>query len=169
MSAIPHETFRLWFDYEKDAHAKTVASLTAVPAEKRETPEFRRAVELLAHVIGARWLWLERVGGTTERPLKMFTKDLPAADLPARLGEMEGAWGRYLERLTGDELARSVEWGPADGPRFTNSVEEILTQLFGHSTYHRGQIALLLRQIGCQPPATEFIYFARRPAGRPPG
>ena len=65
MTAIPPEAFRRWFDYEKDAHAKTVASLHAVPEEKRPAPEFRRAVEIMAHIIGARWLWLERVGGTT--------------------------------------------------------------------------------------------------------
>ncbi len=168
MSFVPPETFRRFFDYEKDAHAKTLAALAAVPAEKRATPEFRRAVDLLAHVVGARWLWLQRIGGTSERPLKMFTKDFPVADLPARVSEMEAAWSRYLDELTDAQLARSVEWGPADGPHFTNTVEDVLTQLFGHSTYHRGQIALLLRQIDCQPPATEFIYFARRPAGGPP-
>jgi len=169
MSAIPPEAYRRWFDYEKDAHAKTMASLTAVPADKRETPEFRRAVDLMAHVLGTRWLWLERLGGTTTRPLKMYPKEFPFADLPMRVSEMETAWSPYLGRLTDADLAHSVEWGAADGPRFTNTVEDILTQLFGHSTYHRGQIALLLRQIACQPPATEFIYFTRRPAGSAPG
>jgi uncharacterized damage-inducible protein DinB len=169
MSSVPPATFRLWFDYERDAHAKTLASLLAVPEEKRPAPEFRRAVDLLAHVLGARWFWLAQIGATSEKPVRFFSKEFPVADLPRRLSETEAAWSRYLEGLTGDELARSVDWGPADGPRFTNSVEDVLTQLFGHSTYHRGQIALLLRQIGCQPPATEFIYFSRRPAGSPAG
>lgn len=169
MSAIPPEIFRLWFDYERDAHGKVLTSLTAVPAEKRTAPEFRRAVDLMAHILGARWFWLAQIGATSERRMKFFSKEFPVADLPERLGEMEGVWQRYLEGLTGSALDRSVEWGPSEGPRFTNTVEEVLTQLFGHSTYHRGQIALLLRQIGCQPPATEFIHFSRRSAGAPPG
>jgi len=168
MSVIPPESFRRFFDYEKDAHAKTLTSLSAVPPEKRAAPEFRKAVDLLAHVVGARWFWLQRIVGTTERPLKMFMKDFPVADLPARISEMEEAWSTFLGGLTDPELSRAVEWGPADGPRFSNTVEDVLTQLFGHSTYHRGQIALLIRQIGCEPAATEFVYFARKPAGAPP-
>lgn len=168
MSTIPAETFRRFFAYEKDAHAKTLASLSAVPPEKRAAPEFRKAVDLVAHIAGARWFWLQRIDGTTERPLKMFSKDFPLADLPARVSEMEAAWSRFLDGLTDADLSRLVEWGPADGPRFTNTLEDVLTQLFGHSTYHRGQIALLIRKIGGEPAATEFIYFARKPAGTPP-
>jgi len=40
-------------------------------------------------------------------------------------------------------------------------VEDILAQLFGHSWYHRGQIALLVRSIGAEPAATDFVYWAR--------
>jgi uncharacterized damage-inducible protein DinB len=76
---------------------------------------------------------------------------------------MEAAWAAYLDGLMAAELSRAVEWGPAEGPRFTNTVEDLLTQLFGHSAYHRGQIALLLRQIDCKPALTEFIYWARTP------
>jgi uncharacterized damage-inducible protein DinB len=168
MSTIPAETFRRFFDYERDAHAKTLASLSAVPPEKRAAPEFRKAVDLVAHIVGARWFWLQRIDGSTERPLKMFSKDFSLADLPARVSEMEAAWSRFLDGVTDAGLSRAVEWGPADGPRFTNTLEDVLTQLFGHSTYHRGQIALLIRQIGCEPPATEFVYFARKPAGATP-
>ena len=67
MSTIPAETFRRFFDYERDAHAKTLASLSAVPPEKRAAPEFRKAVDLVAHIVGARWFWLQRIDGSTER------------------------------------------------------------------------------------------------------
>jgi len=40
-------------------------------------------------------------------------------------------------------------------------VEDILAQLFGHSWYHRGQIALLVRSIGAEPAATDFVYWTR--------
>lgn len=159
------ETYRRWFDFEKDVHRKVLAALSAVPPDKRAAPEFRKAVDLAAHIVGTRWFWLERIGATSERPLKMFTKDFPVADLPTRLSEMDAAWDGYLGRLSEGELSRAVEWGRAEGPRFSNTVEDLLTQLFGHSTYHRGQIALLLRQLGCEPPETEFLFWARKPAG----
>ena len=163
MSPISPDAFRRLFDFEKDAHAKTLASLFAVPEEKRASPEFRKAVDVMAHVVGARWLWLSRLGGTSERPLKFFSKEFPLVDLPSSVVEMETAWSRYLGGLNDAELSRAVEWGAAEGPRFTNAVEDLLTQLFGHSAYHRGQIALLLRQIDCKPAVTEFVYWARKP------
>ncbi|HEY7544618.1 MAG TPA: DinB family protein [Blastocatellia bacterium] len=63
-----------------------------------------------------------------------------------------------LERFV---TARVFEYSSLDGGRFRNSVEDILTQLFGHSLYHRGQIALLLRSIEAEPAATDFVYWSR--------
>ena len=54
--------FRRWFEYEMDAHAKVVASLGTVPADRRAGPEYRKAVGLLAHVVAARRVWLGRFG-----------------------------------------------------------------------------------------------------------
>ncbi len=164
MNCTP-ETFRRWYDFERDAHGKVMASFSAVPPEKRTGPEFRKAVDLMAHLLGARWFWLMQMGAVSDRPLKMFTKDFLVADLPARLAETDAAWGVYLGRLTGPELSRNVEWGRVEGPRYTSTVEDLLTQLFAHSSYHRGQIALLLRQLGCEPPETEFVFWSRKPAG----
>jgi uncharacterized damage-inducible protein DinB len=40
-------------------------------------------------------------------------------------------------------------------------VEDILAQLFGHSSYHRGQIAMLVRAAGGEPAVTDLIYWCR--------
>jgi uncharacterized damage-inducible protein DinB len=61
------------------------------------------------------------------------------------------------------ELSRVFEYQSWDGPRYRNSIEDILTQLFGHSWYHRGQIALLLRSSGSEPAATDFVFWCRAP------
>ncbi|MFL6198680.1 MAG: DinB family protein [Thermoanaerobaculia bacterium] len=37
----------------------------------------------------------------------------------------------------------------------------ILTQLFGHSWYHRGQIAQLVRALGAEPAVTDFVFWSR--------
>ena len=44
-------------------------------------------------------------------------------------------------------------------------VEDILTQLHGHSLYHRGQIALLLRAMGAEPVSTDFVFWTRESLG----
>jgi uncharacterized damage-inducible protein DinB len=43
------------------------------------------------------------------------------------------------------------EWG--------SSLAHLMQHLANHSTYHRGQIALMMRQLGAEPVATDFHVF----------
>ena len=154
--------YRRWFEYEKDSHARTVDSLTAVISELRDSEGFRKAVYLMGHIVAARRMWLFRFGVLKENA-ELFPGETRLEDLPAQLTEMETLWTRYLSRLDDTELARVFEYRSYEGSRFRNTIEEILTQLFGHSWYHRGQIAQLVRSIGGEPAVTDFVFWAREP------
>lgn len=156
------DRYRRWFEYEKDSHAKTLDSLNAVPEELRASEQFRKAVYLLSHIIAARRMWLFRFGVVKENA-DLFPKETSLDDLPDQLSEMETLWSGHLSQLDDIQLARVFEYRSYEGPRFRNTVEEILTQLFGHSWYHRGQIAMLLRSIGAEPAVTDFVFWAREP------
>jgi uncharacterized damage-inducible protein DinB len=157
------DQFRHWFEYEKDSHRKVLASLEAVPAGLRSAEPFQKAVDLMAHIAAARMLWLYRLGVAADGPRDIFPAGVTLQDLGACLGAMEKAWEPYLARLDEAEVARRFEYQSLEGPRFRNSVEEILTQLFGHSWYHRGQIAALVRGLGCAPAVTDLIFWTREP------
>jgi uncharacterized damage-inducible protein DinB len=154
------EKYRRWFEYEQDSNTKVLASLQAVADPLRGMPEYQKAVDLLAHLIAARNMWLYRLG-TGSKPLELFPTETSISELPKLLDRMQSAWQTYFEGLTEAELARRFEYASYDGPRFRNTVEDVLTQLYGHSLYHRGQIAMLLRSIGAEPAPTDFIYWAR--------
>jgi uncharacterized damage-inducible protein DinB len=62
----------------------------------------------------------------------------------------------FLAWLTDAELDRSLAYTALDGRRFRNRAEDVLTQLFHHSAYHRGQIAMLVRAAGEERASTEF-------------
>lgn len=154
--------YRRWFDYERDSHAKTLASLNAVPENLRESDGFRKAVYLMGHVVAARRMWLFRLGFLSE-DTDLFTREIGLADLPAQIAEMESLWSQYLDQLNDAEVLRAFEYQSYEGERFENTIEDILTQLFGHSWYHRGQIALLLRSIGAEPAVTDIVFLTRTP------
>jgi uncharacterized damage-inducible protein DinB len=156
------DRYRRWFEYEQDSHAKTLDSLNAVPDDLRGSEQFRKAVYLLGHIVAARRMWLFRFGVVKENA-ELFPEETSLADLPPQLAEMETLWSQYLHELDDIELARVFEYQSYEGPRFRNTIEEILTQLFGHSWYHRGQIAMLLRSIGAEPAVTDFVFWAREP------
>ena len=167
MPSTPPEDYRLWFEYEKDSHQKVLESLNAVPEQLRSSPVFHKAVDLMAHLIAARWLWLYRFGVAAEPPREMFPENVPLEDLPRRLSEMESAWSPYLARLNADEIARVFDYRSLDAGSFRNTIGDILTQLFGHSWYHRGQVAALVRSLGCDPAITDFVFWTREPIPEP--
>jgi uncharacterized damage-inducible protein DinB len=161
MSQHLADRYRRWFQYEKDSHAKVLASLESVPSHLRSTPAFEKAVSLLAHIAAARQLWLWRFGVASEAPRDIFPTGLALAEIAGRIEAVQAAWSDYLGRLDDTELARTFEYQSLDSGRFRNTVEDILTQLFGHSWYHRGQIASLVRAAGGEPAATDFVYWTR--------
>jgi uncharacterized damage-inducible protein DinB len=161
------DRYRRWFEYEQDAHAKVVRSLEGVPADRRNGPEFRRAVGLLAHIAAARRIWLWRLGAIDRPPDSIFPETADVAAVAEELRALQQRWADYLGGVTDADLDRTFEYRSLDGRRWRNRVEDVLTQLFGHSWYHRGQIAMLVRAAGGEPAATDLVYWSREPL--PPG
>jgi uncharacterized damage-inducible protein DinB len=162
--------FARWLAYERDAHAQVLRSLESVPAGQRSRPEFAKAINILAHVAAARRLWLVRLGVLPGPQGTIAPEKLTLAEAAGLLQDVHGTWDEYLARLTDEELNREVEYQSLDAGRFRSRVEDILAQLFGHSWYHRGQIAMLVRAAGGEPAVTDFIYWCREgvpPSGRP--
>ena len=155
------EQYRRWFEYEQAGHAKVVAALRAVPEAKRGTEAFRQAVDLLVHLAGARRLWLERLEGLPRTTEDLFPRGLTLEAAARGLAEMEAAWTGYLGKLDDATAERTFEYQSLEGDWYRNTVADILTQVFGHSWYHRGQIAWLVRSLGCEPAQTDFVLWAR--------
>ena len=157
------DRYRRWFAYEKDAHQKTLVSLGSVAAERHSHPSFRKAVALVGHLVAARQLWLHRLGFRASAPTRadFFPENLTLDELASRLDDMHREWDDYLAGLDETELARVFEYRALEGDRFRNRVEDIVTQLFGHSSYHRGQAAALVRELGGEPAATDYVFWVR--------
>jgi uncharacterized damage-inducible protein DinB len=154
-------SYRRWFEYEQDAHAKVFASFETAPPEGRGTPEFRRAVSLMAHIVAARRNWLIRLGVIQGTVGPLFPDDPEVARVAAEWRAVRGLWSDYLAGLDDAALGREFEYQSYDAGRFRNRLEDILAQLFGHSSYHRGQIAMLVRAAGGTPAVTDLIYWCR--------
>jgi uncharacterized damage-inducible protein DinB len=46
--------------------------------------------------------------------------------------------------------------------QYASTIHEVLTHVFNHSTYHRGQIARIVHEQGGQRASTDFIAFSRK-------
>jgi uncharacterized damage-inducible protein DinB len=151
------DRFRRWYEYERDCNAKSLEMLASVPVDRRDAPEFQKAVGRMAHLVAARRRWLYRLGHWPESPPLLLQSTL--ADLPKLVADTETAWTAYLARLDDAELSREFEYALDDGRRFRWNVEALLTQVFGHAWYHRGQIAQLVALLGGKAADTDYIFW----------
>ncbi len=162
------EQYRRWFDYEKDTHRKVLASFETVPEEGLRSEPFQKALNNLAHIVAARRMWLHRFEPSSfDRPTNLFPTDATLADIGPELAIMERNWSDYFGRLDEPELDRTFDYMTSEGSPFRSMVVDVLTQLYGHSLYHRGQIASLVRAAGGEPAKTDFIFWTRESVAPP--
>jgi uncharacterized damage-inducible protein DinB len=67
-----------------------------------------------------------------------------------------------LECLTAEQLRRVVEYTNLKGEIRQYPLWKQLYHVVNHSTYHRGQIASMLRQVGAVAEAVDFLDYCAR-------
>ena len=117
--------------------------------------------DTLAHILGVEWVWLERLQGRSPAALPTANDLADVTSLQTRWAEVENNFRDYMEELTKAELDEEVEYktlsfGPGKNPRW-----QIIQHVVNHSTYHRGQIVTMLRQLGAKAVGTDLITYYR--------
>lgn len=150
------ERYREWYEYEKDCNARMLAMLESVPEANRRDPRFQRAVTLADHLVAGREKWLDYMDGEGRNQLAWWDEQCELAALRPRFAAVESQWTDYLARLEADRLAQDFEFTEANGERFRLPIAVQLEQLIGHASYHRGQVALLVDQLGGETVDTDY-------------
>lgn len=116
-----------------------------------------KAKELFSHLLNAHSIWLARiqesdppVGVWQNHPIETY-EGINAFNYEMSLPLLD------LE----DELDQSVHYQNSKGEEFYNSVRDILLHIINHSTYHRAQIAQILRTSEVEVPNSDYIFFMR--------
>jgi uncharacterized damage-inducible protein DinB len=124
-----------------------------------ESPVAERALALMSHIVATERVWLERINDPAQKP--PVWPQMTLEEIEQQLQAVSRDW---LEILTGGEAAleREVEYHNSKGEHWVNTVGDVLQHVMMHGTYHRGQIATLLRQHGAAPAYTDYIEAVRR-------
>ena len=114
----------------------------------------------LTHMVGAEKVWLERFKG----PVGPFLK---AAEIPS-LAALKKIWeevgydtARWLGIMTDKKLGESFVMKTSKGETYAHVYWQAFQHMINHSSYHRGQIVTMLRQLDIQPVSTDLILFYR--------
>ena len=113
----------------------------------------------LVHALSAEWGWLERCGGRA-RGAKLEPDNYPTREsVVSEWARVECYVREFLATLTDHELSRSVEFAMPGGPARIMPLGDLLQHAALHAVHHRGQAALLLRELGVAPGNFDLLLY----------
>ena len=163
------DDIQLLFEYDRWANGIVLRAASALSVEKFTRDlggSFRSVRDTLVHIVSGEWGWLTI---WKERSLTSeFVTDLwnrigttfdPSAygDIAAvrlKWVEVEREQIEFVNRVTDESLGTML---PVRATQL--SLGHLMQHMANHSTYHRGQVSLMMRQLGGEPVATDFARF----------
>ena len=158
------EDCRLLFEYNAWANRRILDACDAL-SEDQFTRDLRSSFpsvgETLAHIAAAQWIWIERWHGRSPTAPPDWYKSADRAALRERFNALDRDLIEFASHLGPADLERVTEYRNMSGQSSAQPLWQPLQHLANHSTYHRGQITTMLRQLGAAPPHTDLIVFYR--------
>lgn len=162
---MTHSEIKELFAYNAWANRRVVDSISRLGEEQfsRNLGGSHGSIRgTLAHLAAAEIIWLERWQG------KAGTKLLPEQEFDTiekatrRLTEIDVDMMDFINQFPESDLEQSKVYTTTEGKSHSNLFRHMFSHLLNHSTYHRGQLAALLRQAGAVPNPTDLIIFYRQ-------
>ncbi|MGQ0560981.1 MAG: DinB family protein [Gemmatimonadota bacterium] len=148
------------YDFNAWATRRMFESTSALSDEelardlKNSFPSVR---DTLIHIVGADWVWLTRWQGSSPSALPSTKESLSHDDLVRWWHDIDAERDAFLRGLTPDALDRVVAYRNFAGVDFGFPLWQMLRHLVNHSSYHRGQVTTMLKQLGHKPVSTDMI------------
>jgi uncharacterized damage-inducible protein DinB len=178
---MTRDDIQLVFEYDRWANNRVFQEVSALSAEQFTHDlggSFRSVRDTLVHIIAGEWIWLtywKEPSHSSTSLIELRTRrdtlfdplrfPNPAA-VHSKWTEVEKEQVEFVNSLTNESLEKMLPYRTTQA-----SLAHLMQHLANHSTYHRGQIALMMRQLSAEPSATDFHVFLaecrREPAPTP--
>lgn len=158
------EEIKTLYEYDKWALERVLDAATALTAEQydRNLGSSHGGVRgTLVHCFAAYDIWFARWRG--ESPMTLIKEeDLPTlASLKERWDNFQKNIQHHFNTLTEAALRAPLTYKDTKGNLYTVPLWQQMQHLVNHSTYHRGQVIALLRQLGAKAVGTDLINYYR--------
>lgn len=117
-------------------------------------------MKLACHIINAQMIWYGRVSGKKEYQCDVWQM-YSAGEFPLLPEKSFLLWTNLISEASDPELGKMIRYTNSGGKAFTTTASDIIVHVINHGTYHRAQIAKLLRQKNTDPPNTDYIHYQR--------
>ena len=143
--------FKQLADYNIWANNIVYSWFEKITDEQWEQPvvsSFESISATALHIARAETIWLERLNNSS-------SPFWPPADFKGSKKELQEVWNKasqnlksFVENFDETKMQTNLNYRRINGETFQQPHYQIFSHVFNHSTYHRGQIVTLLRQVG---------------------
>ena len=162
---VPLTTLHKLYNYNywaRDRQLEACAALTTRQFLQPMVSSFPSIRDTLAHMVDTEAYYLHRWRGRSRQQIiaemgfargeersKLWPGQFHClADIEFRWREIELAVREYLATLNETDLSRLLSYVDSAGRTWTYPLWLLLLHVVNHQTYHRGQVTVLLRQLG---------------------
>lgn len=159
--AVDNRTLAELLHYSRWASSKLLDFAITVPEEdvNRAIPNSHGGIlKTFQHIYYADRVWLARMEQAAVMP---FEDPAPGPSLQ----ELQRDWWPLLDRFAAwvatNDPERVMTFRRLNGEAMEMVMYQIVQHVANHGTYHRGQIAAMLKQSGHTPPSTDLLFYYR--------
>ena len=145
--------------WAEDRLLDAFAPITAAQLDRQWGGSFGTGRALLRHVVGVDRVWCDRWSGTSPEAAPEYPASHTGKDFRAEWEKIKKDQDRFLQGLSRERLGSQLTYVNLKGETWTYPVADVLVHVANHGTYHRGQLAHLLRDLGQAPPSTDYLDF----------
>jgi uncharacterized damage-inducible protein DinB len=149
--------------FNRWANQRFFEALSQLPAEHygRDLHSSHGGIHgTLAHIVGVEKSWLCRWQGQPSTAATALSHIHSLTDLRAYWEGVCDEMSQFLTRLEAPKLQEVLRTTTLTGS-YHASYWQMIQHVVDHSSYHRGQIVTMLRQLGVTPPSTGLLRFYR--------
>jgi uncharacterized damage-inducible protein DinB len=152
------------YDFNAWANRRTLESCASLTPKQFTTDlksSFGSVRDTLAHIYGAEWIWLERIFGRTPTSFPAASDFPDLESVRMALMHIDQHWIDYANSVSAEDLKAVRQFQTKLSGQISLPLWQVFHHVANHSTYHRGQIATMLRQLAAKAASTDLILFFR--------
>lgn len=154
MDIVNHIEYNIW------ANRLIMAQIESLPQSLVEQDfggSFGSMKGILIHLLESDWIWLNRWKGIPLAEVPQWKLD--DAVLVNKQWKVIQDEMLTIARTFTDSADRKIEFLTRKGAHYVMPFNDIVIHVTNHGTYHRGQLAHMIRTVGQKPVSTDYFIF----------
>lgn len=140
-----------FFQYNESSNDKLILLL-----QKHGNKLSKNCLRVFSHILNAQDIWNKRILGISQHYGIWEIHPLESMNTINR-----SLHQNTLDILEKSDLNQIISYKTTKGLDFSDAVQDILIHMVNHSTYHRGQVTMMLREEVDEAFATDYIFRKR--------